>query len=81
LNIEYVRILYPTKKISYTVEIYSEIGSEPETFTAYMWYAENIGLVKFEGNQFIVNIGGGGIIFDPSSNILTQELIGYSIAE
>ena len=81
LNIDSVRIVYPTKKISYTVEIYSEIGSEPETFTAYMWYAENIGLVKFEGNQSIVNIGGGGIIFDPSSNILTQELIGYSIAE
>ena len=44
-----------------------------------MWFAENIGLVKFEGNQFIISTGGGGITFEPSSNILTQELIEYEI--
>ena len=46
-----------------------------------MWYVKDIGLVKFEGNQFVVSIGGGGITFEPSSNILTQELIDYSISE
>jgi hypothetical protein len=79
LNIDSVRIVYPSRKVSYTVEFYTEIGSAPQTYTAYMWYVQNIGLIKFEGNQFIVNIGGGGITFEPSPNILTQELIEYEI--
>jgi hypothetical protein len=67
------------QKVKYTVEFYSEIGVAPETYTAYMWYAENIGLVKFEGNQFLIDLGGGGIGFEPSPNILTQKLIEYEI--
>ncbi|MEJ2103192.1 MAG: hypothetical protein P8X47_01300 [Ignavibacteriaceae bacterium] len=68
-----------TQKIKYTIEIYSDIGLPPTIYTAYMWYAENIGLVKFEGNQFIISTGGGGITFEPSSNILMQEIIEYYI--
>ena len=69
----------PAQKVKYTIELYTDIGSSPTTYTAYMWFAENIGLVKFEGNQFVVSTGGGGITFEPSSNILTQELIEYDI--
>jgi hypothetical protein len=69
------------QKVKYTVELYSEIGSPPQTYTAYIWYVEDIGLVKFEGNQFVVSIGGDGISFEPSSNILTQELIEYYFSE
>jgi len=79
LNIDSSTVVFPSRKISYTVELYSEIGSAPETYTAYMWYVENIGLVKYEGNQFIIDSGGGGITIEPSSNILTQELTGYDI--
>jgi len=79
LNIDSVRIVFPSRKVSYTVEIFSEIGSAPETYTAYMWYVQNIGLVKFEGTQFVIVAGGGGITFEPSPNILTQELIDYDI--
>jgi hypothetical protein len=68
-----------TQKVKYTLELYTEIGSPPQRYSAFMWYAENIGLVKYEGNQFVVNIGGGGITFEPSPNILTQELIEYDI--
>ena len=79
LNIDSARIVFPSRKVSYTVEIFSEIGSAPETYTAYMWYVQNIGLVKFEGNQFLIDTGGGGITIEPSPNILTQELIEYDI--
>jgi hypothetical protein len=81
LNLTTGTINVTAQKVKYVVELYTEIGAEPETYTAFMWYVENIGLVKFEGNQFVVNIGGGGITFEPSSNILTQELINYSISE
>jgi hypothetical protein len=68
-----------TQKVKYELELYSDIGSPPEIYTAYMWFAENIGLVKFEGNQFILSIAGGGISFEPSSNVLIQEIIAYDI--
>lgn len=79
LNLTTGMVTVTSQKVKYTIELYSEIGAEPERYTAYMWYVENIGLVKFEGNQFVVNLGGGGIIFEPSSNILTLELIEFVI--
>jgi hypothetical protein len=79
LNIDSVRLVYPSRKVSYTLELFTEIGAAPETYTGYMWYVQNIGLIKFEGNQFVINTGGGGITFEPSPNILIQELIGYDI--
>lgn len=72
-------IVANARKVKYTLELFTEIGAEPETYTAFMWYVQNIGLVKFEGNQFVVNIGGGGISFEPSPNILIQELIEFDI--
>ena len=72
-------IVANARRVKFTLELYTEIGSAPETYTAYMWYVQNIGLVKFEGNQFIIDAGGGGITIEPSSNILTQELIHYDI--
>lgn len=79
LNLNSGTINIAAQKVKYTIEFYSDIGSPPTTYTAYMWFVKNIGLVKFEGNQFVVNTGGGGITFEPSSNILTQELIEYEI--
>lgn len=81
LNIDSVNVVMPSRKVKYTLELFTEIGSPPQRYSAFMWYAANIGLVKYEGNQFVVNIGGGGISFEPSSNILTQELTNYSISE
>lgn len=79
LNLDSATVVFPSRKVSYTLELFTEIGSTPETYTSYMWYVQNIGLVKFEGNQFLINTGGGGITIEPSSNILTQELINYNI--
>ena len=81
VNLVSQTIVVPSRKVKYTMELFTEIGSPPQRYSAFMWYAENIGLVKYEGNQFVVNIGGGGISFEPSSNILTQELTNYSISE
>ena len=67
------------RKVKYTVQIFTDIGGTPETYTAFMWYYENIGLIKFEGNQFIIGTGGGEISFETTSNILSQELTEYNI--
>ena len=79
LNIDSINVVVPSRKVKYTLELFTEIGSAPETYTAYMWYSANIGLIKYQGNHFIVSMGGGGITFDPSPNILTQQLIEYNI--
>jgi hypothetical protein len=81
LNLTSGTVRVNSQKVKYTLELYTDIGSEPQRYISYMWFVKDIGLVKFEGNQFIVSIGGGGITFDPSPNILTQELIDYSISE
>ena len=79
LNLDSTTVVFPSRRVSCTLELFTEIGSTPETYTFYMWYVQNIGLVKFEGNQFLINTGGGGITIEPSSNILTQQLTHYDI--
>jgi len=79
LNLTSGTVSVNSQKVKYTLELYSDIGVEPQRFIAYMWFAKNIGWVKFEGNQFIFDLGGGGIVFEPSPNILTQELVEYEI--
>ena len=79
LNLSSGMVNVNSQKVKYTIELFTEIGAEPERYTAYMWYVADIGLVKFEGNQFVISTGGGGITFEPSSNILTQELTEYEI--
>jgi hypothetical protein len=79
LNFTSETVNVSAQKVKYTLELYSDIGSPPTMYTANMWFVENIGLVKFEGNQFIFELSGGGIVFEPSPDILTQELIEYEI--
>lgn len=77
LNIDSINVVVPSRKVRYTLELFTEIGSAPETYTAFMWYVANIGLVKFEGNQFLIDLRGIGFLVLP--NILTQELTEYVI--
>lgn len=79
LNLDSVAVVVPSRRVKYTLELSTEIGSPPETYSAYMWYVASIGLVKYQGNQFIVSGGGGGITFEPSPNIINQDLIQYKI--
>jgi len=79
LNLTSGIINITAQKVKYLLELYTDIGAEPQRYTAYMWFVKDIGLVKFEGNQFIIDLSGGGIGFEPSPNILTQELVEYEI--
>lgn len=81
LNLITGTINVTAQKVKYVVELYTEIGAEPERYTAFIWYVENMGLVKFEGNQFIIDVSGGGISIDITENVLLQELSEYYPAE
>jgi hypothetical protein len=79
LNLTSGTVSVNSQRVRYTLEYYSDVNSEPETYTAYMWFVENIGIVKFEGNQIVLSLTGAGINIDISPNVLTQELIEYNI--
>jgi hypothetical protein len=69
-------------KIKFTLSIrLSPIGS-PVIFEATGWLSENIGFVKWEGNGTIVSaFTGGGIDFDDTTSVVTQNLIEYVLPE
>ena len=81
LNWNSGRVGVTAQKVKYTFEIYDEVGAEPERYIAYMWFVENIGLVKFQGNQFILDFSGGAIGINITDNILSQEITEYYPAE
>ena len=54
--------------------------STKSSFTAYGWFVENIGPVKWQGNAAILNgFSGGGINLGDTTTTVTQSLTGYSI--
>lgn len=81
LNLNSGTISVSAQKIKYELEVVEDVTSEPLTYTAWMWFVEDIGLVKFEGNQFILDFSGGVINIEVIDNILSQELIEYNIQD
>ncbi len=52
----------------------------PKKLTAYSWIVKDIGVVKWEGNQTVVNaLSSAYIDFDDSVNTITENLIQYEI--
>lgn len=78
LNLNSGTISVNAQKIKYELEVVEDVTSEPLRYTASMWFAENIGLVKFEGKQFILDFTGGVINIDITDNILSQEVLEYN---
>lgn len=52
----------------------------PKKLTAYSWIVKDIGVVKWEGNETVVNaLSSAYIDFDDSVNTITENLINYEI--
>jgi hypothetical protein len=50
------------------------------TYTAYAWFANNIGIVKIEGNATLINaFTGSGISFSDTTSSVSQSLVSYKI--
>lgn len=81
LNLNSEIISLNAQKIKYELEVFEDVSSEPLRYTAFMWFVKDIGLVKFQGNQFILDFSGGVISIDITENILSQELTEFYPAE
>ncbi len=81
LNLNSGTISVNAQKIKYELEVFDDVTSDPLTYTAWMWFVEDIGLVRFEGNQFILDFSGGVINIEVTDNILSQQLTEFYPAE
>lgn len=50
------------------------------TYSAFAWIADNVGMIKMQGNGAILDaFTGGGINFADTTSVITQSLISYSV--
>lgn len=68
------------KKVDYILKLTTQPGDSAQTFSASSWVAENIGIVKIEGNSIISSfLSGGGLAVTDTSSIVSQKLIEFKI--
>jgi len=68
------------QKIKYDLEYRFDPEEPLQKFIAFSWVANNIGIIKMEGNAIVVNtILNGEVNLDDSSKTVTQDLIDYNI--
>jgi hypothetical protein len=80
LNLETGTTEVSTDKVKYDLEIKTDINQPVQTFSAYAWFADEIGLVKMEGSSIVINILlTGEINFVGTTTSGTQHLINYEI--
>lgn len=69
-----------TKKVEYNLIIQTDPETEPQNYEATIWLADNIGIVKSEGDAAVLGIFIGGVIFPlDSSTLITQQLVEYNL--
>jgi hypothetical protein len=65
-------------KIKYVMKLTFDFGAPSRNYEAHAWAVDSIGIVKWEGNAALLNgISGGGIDFDDTTRVVTQNLIEY----
>ncbi|MGA7721096.1 MAG: hypothetical protein WCA84_07950 [Ignavibacteriaceae bacterium] len=73
-------------KVQYTIKLNIPNASNPlagtvsSTYTAYAWFANNIGIVQIQGNATLLDaFTGNGINFADTTSSITQSLVNYNI--
>ena len=80
LNLNGELKLLDTKKIEYNFLIQTDPAEEPVIFRANSWLAEDIGVVKREGNSLILGLLSGSVLeLSDTSIVVTHNLIEYDI--
>ncbi len=80
LNLENGVSEVTAEKVKYDMDIITDLNQPIRRFSAFAWYAENIGLVKMEGNGVLIGILlTGEINFDDSTSTVNQNLLKFEI--
>lgn len=69
-------------KLKYTLILTLPNTLSTSTYTAYVWLADGIGIVKWQGNAVILNaFSGGGVNISDTTSVITQSLISYNVKQ
>lgn len=70
-----------SEKLNYRLRVINPLDSlSVQEYFAEGWFTKNIGLVKLQGNAFIINLlTGSGITVPDTTRIIRQTLLDYSI--
>ncbi len=80
VNLENGAIEVIAEKVKYDLDIVTDLNQTAQRFSAYAWFADEIGMVKIKGNSVITNILlTGEINFSDTATTITQDLINYDI--
>lgn len=80
LNLNGMDKLIQTKKVEYMLTIQNDPETPLQNYEATIWLADNIGIVKLEGDAVILGIfNGGGILLSGTSAVITQKLVEYNL--
>jgi hypothetical protein len=79
LNLETGTIIATTQKVKYDLDFTTDLNQAAQRFSAYAWFAEEIGIVKMDGSSVLINILlTGGLSFGDTTTI-KQDLLYYDI--
>ncbi len=66
-------------KVKYNFTLQQNPQQLPQNFIAHAWFAEDIGIVKFEGKELLINLLVGNIDFSDTITTTTHSLVDFEI--
>jgi hypothetical protein len=80
LNLETGLKMVTAEKVKYDLDIATDVNQTAQRFSAYVWFAEEIGIVKIDGSGVLLDILlTGEIGFGDTTTTATQNLVKYEI--
>jgi hypothetical protein len=80
LNLESGVTEIKAEKVKYDLDILTDLNQTVRRFSAYAWFTEEIGIVKLDGNNVVINILlNGEINLSDTTAVLIHNLIDYDI--
>lgn len=65
-------------QIEYVAKLFTDFNSPPVKFAAFSWIAQDIGVVKWEGDSELINFFAGANIY-PQNSLILEELASFEI--
>ncbi|MBT8380455.1 MAG: hypothetical protein KJN64_14645 [Ignavibacteria bacterium] len=80
LNLETGANSVTAEKIKYDLDIATDVSQPAQRFSAYIWFAEEIGIVKMDGSSVLLDIIlSGRLTFGDTTATLKQNLLNFEI--
>lgn len=80
LNLETGTTIVTAEKVKYDLALMTDLNQTVQRFSAYFWYAEEIGVIKIEGSSLLINILlTGELSFGDTTSTEKHNLLNYDI--